>query len=96
MTNNFPVEPAKKAYPRHKIIGISFNKYRPNPKVENLLDSLMVAFDIMIKKDVPELGSLSDIFFCRHLDTPILEFTRRNLKRYLSSGMKMVWRSFVL
>lgn len=54
MTNNFLVEPAKKAYPRHKIIGISLNKYRTNPKVKNLLDSLMVSFEIMLKKDIPE------------------------------------------
>lgn len=86
VTNNFPVVPAKKAYPRHKIIGISFNKYRTNPKVENLFDSLMVAFDIMIKKDVPEQGSLSDVFFCRDLDTPILEFTMTKLKKIFKLG----------
>ena len=86
VTNNFLVEPAKKAYPRHKIIGISLNKYRTNPKVKNLLDSLMVSFEIMLKKDIPEQGSLSDIFFCRDLDTQVLEFTTTKLKKIFKLG----------
>jgi hypothetical protein len=35
----------------------------------------------MLRKDIPEKGSLSDIFFCRSLDTPVLEFRTTKLKK---------------
>ena len=46
----------------------------------------MVSFEIMLKKDIPEQGSLSDVFFCRDLDTQVLEFTTTKLKKIFKLG----------
>ncbi|MBQ9554375.1 hypothetical protein IJU97_05555 [bacterium] len=81
MTNNFPIEKAKNIFPNHKIIGISLNKYRKNPEIKNLLDNLMVSFEIMLRKDIEPQGQLADIFFCRALDIPVLEFNVKKLKK---------------
>lgn len=81
VTDNFPIEVAKKSFPQNKIIGISLNKYRSNPKIKNLFDNLIVSFEIMLRKDIQEKGTLSDIFFCRSLDTPVLEFRTTKLKK---------------
>jgi predicted acylesterase/phospholipase RssA len=38
LMNNFPVNLAKKQFPRTKIIGIALNKFEENPGPKNLLD----------------------------------------------------------
>ncbi len=81
VTDNFPIETAKKSFPQNKIIGISLNKYRSHPKIKNIFDNLTVSFEIMLRKDIQEKGTLSDIFFCRSLDTPVLEFRTTKLKK---------------
>lgn len=86
VTNNFPVDIAKKNFPKHKIIGISLNKYRTKPKIKNLFDNLMVSFEIMLRKDIQEKWALCDIFFCRSLDTAVLEFNKQKLKKLFQLG----------
>ncbi|MBR6907592.1 hypothetical protein IKN40_03695 [bacterium] len=52
VTNNFPLAIAKGKFPRHKIIGISLNKYQKNQKIKNIFDNLLVSFEIMLRKDI--------------------------------------------
>jgi len=80
VTDNFPISTAKQEFPNHKIIGISLNKYRDHPKIKNILDNLMVSFEIMLRKDIEPQRSLADYFFCRSLNTPVLEFRKAKLK----------------
>ncbi len=86
VTNNFPVEIAKEQFPKAKIIGISLNKYRTNPKIKNLIDNVMIAFEIMLRTTIKEKWELCDLFFCRSLDTPILEFDKKKLKKLFELG----------
>lgn len=81
VTNNFPIAIAKETFPNHKIIWISLNKYRKKPKISNMLDNLIVSFEIMLRKDIEPQGAMADIFFCRELDTPVLEFNLTKLKK---------------
>jgi len=86
VTNNFPIKIAKKNFPDHKIIGISLNKYRKKPKIRNILDNLIVSFEIMLRKDIEPQWALADIFFCRELDTPVLEFNTSKLRKIYDLG----------
>lgn len=86
VTNNFPTDLAKNHFPDHKIIWISLNKYRNKPKIRNLLDNLMISFEMMLRKDIETKGALADIFFCRSLETPVLEFNTKKLKKLFQLG----------
>lgn len=86
VTNNFPTDLARMHFSSHKIIGISLNKYRNKPKLKNILDTLMISFEMMLRKDIEEKGAIADIFFCRSLDTPVLEFNKQKLKRLFQLG----------
>lgn len=86
VTNNFPVEIAKEQFPEAKIIGISLNKYHSNPKIKNLIDNIMVAFEMMLRTTIKEKGELCDFFFCRSLNTPVLEFNKKKLKKLFELG----------
>lgn len=85
-TNNFPTDLARKQFPDHKIIWISLNKYRKNPKIRNLLDNLMISFEMMLRKDIEAKGALADVFFCRSLETAVLEFNTTKLKKLFQLG----------
>jgi predicted acylesterase/phospholipase RssA len=52
VTNNCPLAIATGKFPRHKIIGISLNKYQKNQKIKNIFDNLLVSFEIMLRKDI--------------------------------------------
>lgn len=94
VTNNFPIELAKKQFPNHKIIWISLNKYRKDPKIRNIIDTLAVSFEIMLRKDIERQWALADIFFCRSLGTPVLEFNATKLKKlyhlWYEDGIEML------
>ena len=81
VTNNFPLAIAKGKFPRHKIIGISLNKYQKNQKIKNIFDNLLVSFEIMLRKDIEPQWALADIFFHKNLETPVLEFNKSKLKK---------------
>jgi hypothetical protein len=49
VTNNFPIDVAKKLYPDEKQIGILLSKFKKNQKIENLVDTLQVTYDLLLK-----------------------------------------------
>lgn len=86
VSNNFPLAIAKEKYPKHKIIWLSLNKYQKNQKIKNIIDSLLVAFEIMLRKDIEPQGALADIFFHKNLETPVLEFNKTKLRKLFKMG----------
>ncbi len=46
----------------------------------------MISFEMMLRKDIEAKGTLADIFFCRSLETPVLEFNTKKLKKLFLLG----------
>lgn len=49
VTDNFPIDYAKKQNPNTKTIGILLGKFKTNQKVKNILDTLMVSYEILLR-----------------------------------------------
>ncbi len=46
----------------------------------------MISFEMMLRKDIEAKGALADIFFCRSLETAVLEFNTTKLKKLFQLG----------
>ena len=81
VTNNFPIDMAKKLYPNMKQIGILLSKFKKNQKIENLVDTLQVTYDLLLKWHLSQTFNEADILFYRDLKTGMTENNIRKLQR---------------
>jgi NTE family protein len=54
MINNFPVDLAKKKYPKAEIIGVALNKFQENQSMKNIFENLNIAFEILLRGQTVE------------------------------------------
>jgi len=81
-TCNFPVSFAKKAYPNHHIIGVSLNKYQPKKsELKSLVDSIILWFELLMRRDILVQGAHADTFICRKLNSGVLEMKKEKLHK---------------
>ena len=84
VSNNFPVEKAKKTYPGHKIIWIALNKFKEHQKIESIFDTLSVSFEILLRTNTLEALWLVDHLFYKEIGLKILDTNKKNMhKAYL-------------
>jgi NTE family protein len=68
IVDNFPTTLAKQQYPRHKIIGVALNKFKEDKHPKNLIETLMTAYEILMRKDLVKRSQEIDIAFYEILD----------------------------
>lgn len=86
VTNNFPIEIAKKAYPNTKIVGILLSKFKKNQKVSNLVDILQVTYDLLLRWHISKSLNEADILFYRDLKTWMVENNEKKLRHLFDMG----------
>ena len=86
ITNNFPIDIAKKAYPKDKHIGILLSKFKKNQKIWNLLDTLQVSYDLLLRGHLSQSFDKADILFYRDLKTGTVESNIKKLRHLFELG----------
>lgn len=93
-TNNFPVDVVKKKYPKDEIIGIALNKFQENQKIENVLDNLSVAFEILLRNNTIENLPLVDHLFYNSIPIKILDTDKKKMKKAYDQGYRECMKHF--
>jgi len=80
VTNNFPIDVARKKFPKAKHIWILLSKFKKNQKITNLLDTLQVTYDLLLKWHLSQSYDKADILFYRDLKTWTVENNEKKLR----------------
>lgn len=88
VTNNFPVDIAKQKYPKNEIIGIALNRFKENQKISNIVDTLSVAFEILLRSSMLENFSLVNHLFYNSIPIKVLDRDTRQMKKAYEQGYK--------
>lgn len=86
VTNNFPIDYAKKQHPNSKIIGILLGKFKTHQKVSNILDTLMVSYEILLRGHLNPTINKVDILFYRNLLMGPFENNEKKLIQLFEQG----------
>jgi NTE family protein len=93
-TNNFPVALAKKEYPDCEIIGIALDKFKKNQKIYNVLDTVTIAFEIVLRHQTLENIWLVDHLFYKDLDINVFDTNKKNMQKAYSKGYQDCLKHF--
>jgi NTE family protein len=88
LMNNFPVDRAKKKYPKTEIIGIALNKFQDHHKITSVFSSFGVGFDILMRNQILPKFHLVDHLFCRKLCAQRRDNKEVHLKKIFHEGYK--------
>ncbi len=88
MTNNFPVDIAKKHYPKDEIIGISLNTFTTQQPIKDVIDTLTVAFEIFIRNSAVERRGLVDHPFYNTTPIKVLDTNKAKMKKAFDQGYR--------
>lgn len=88
VSNNFPVDIAKKQYPKSEIIGIALNRFRENQKIHTVVDTLSVAFEILLRNNTVDHLPLVDHLFYIDVPLKILDTDKKKMKKAYDAGYK--------
>jgi NTE family protein len=80
ITNNFPIDVARKGYPKCKHIWILLSKFKKNQKIWNLIDTLQVTYDLLLRGHLSQSFDQADILFYRDLKTGTVESNEKKLR----------------
>jgi NTE family protein len=86
IVDNFPTTLARQQYPSHKIIGVALNKFEENKNPKSLTETLITAFEIMMRKDLVERSQEIDIAFYEEIVCGILELDKKKRKKAFEQG----------
>jgi len=87
-TNNFPVDFAKKTYPKDDIIGIALNKFQENQKMKTVFDTLSVSFEILLRHHTTESMWLVKHLFYKDLPLKVLDIHKKNMHKAYLEGYR--------
>lgn len=95
LINNFPVDIARNAHPNNKLIWIFLNKIWDQEKTtKTLIDSLMVAYDIIMRWPSMEKISIADYTIARHIPLKTLDTNKEIMKKTFEEGYKDALKIF--
>ena len=77
--NNFPVDLAKKLYPKSKIIWIALQKFKKNQTINTAINNLLVNFEIMLRTKVLENTKFVDHLFYKEIPISILSLDKKKM-----------------
>ena len=79
--NNFPVDLAKKLYPRNKIIWIALHKFKKNQIIDTAVHNLMVNFEIILRSKLLENTKYVDHLFHKEIPISVLSLDKKKMKK---------------
>ena len=91
--NNFPVDLAKKLYPRNKIIWIALHKFKKNQVIDTAVHNLMVNFEIILRSKLLENTKYVDHLFHKEIPISVLSLDKRKWKKLLICDIMTVLKS---
>ncbi len=86
VTNNFPIDYARKQHPKAKMIGILLGKFKTNQKVNNLMDTLMVSYEILLRGRLNPTLNEADLLFYRNFSMGTFENSEKKLIQLFDQG----------
>lgn len=78
--NNFPVDMAKKIYPKNKIIGITLNKFEENQEIKSAIDNLMISFEIILRSKPLANNKNVDYLFYKKIHISTLSLDKKKMQ----------------
>jgi len=94
--NNFPVDLAKKHYPRSKIIWVALNWFTKNQEIRTVKDNLMVSYEVLMRSKLLENTEKVDILFYREIPIWVLSLDKEKMKKaynmWYKDCMKKFWK----
>lgn len=79
--NNFPVQLAKKKYPKAEIIWIALNKFQENQPIKTIFDNLMMGYELLLRGQLVEEFDFVDHLFYRQLEVSILDTKEKDMRK---------------
>jgi len=92
--DNFPVDKAKRKYPKAKIIWVALNKFEKNQKIKTVMDNIMVNFEIVLRSKLEEDTKKVDYLFYKKISIPILSLDKKKMKEAYEMGYKDCMKKF--
>lgn len=92
--DNFPVDKAKRKYPKAKIIGVALNKFEKNQRIKSSVDNLIVNFEIILRAKLLEDTKKVDYLFYKKVPIPILSLDKKKMKQAFEMGYNDCMRKF--
>jgi len=86
IVDNFPTQIARKKYPKNQIIGIALNMFQKNKVPKNMIETLMLSLEIMMRKDIVERVQEIEIAFYEKIDCGILELDKKKRTKAFNQG----------
>ena len=78
--NNFPVDLAKKIYPKKSIIWVALNKFEKNQKINSVIDNIVLNFEIILRSKLLENTKYVDHLFYKKVPIAILSLDKKKMK----------------
>ncbi len=88
VTNNFPVDIAKKTYPKDEIIGISLNTFKQNQPIRTVIDALTITFEIFVRNSAIERRNIVDHPFYNTTAIRVLDRDTSKMKKAFDQGYR--------
>ena len=85
LLDNFPVDKAKKIYPKNKIIWVELNKFKKNQKIKTIADNIVVSFEILLRGKTLEDIKKVDYLFYKPVPISILSLDKKKMKEAYES-----------
>lgn len=85
-TNNFPVDIARKHYPKNKIIWINLNKFTENQEIKSIFDTLSISLDILLRNRAMLKSDKVDYLFYNDTWLKILDTKASKMKKAFEKG----------
>lgn len=79
--NNFPVDLAKKRYPKKSIIGVALNRFEKNQKINTAIDNIVINFEIILRSKLLENTQYVDHLFYKKVPIAILSLDKKKMKK---------------
>jgi NTE family protein len=86
IVDNFPTVLAQEQYPNHKIIGVALNKFKEDKNPKNLIQTLITAYAITMRKDLVQRSKEIEISFYENIECGILELNKKKRKTTFDQG----------
>lgn len=84
--DNFPTSIAQRTYPHHQIIGVALNKFKEHQEPKNIVETLILTLEVMMRKDIVKRIKEIALSFYEDIDCKRLERDKRKRKKAFDQG----------
>ena len=88
VVDNFPSGIAKKRYPKHRIIGVVLDTFEKKQTPKNLIETLALSFEILMRKDTIKKAQTLDLVFNDAIECSAFDITKKKRKKIFEQGYR--------